>query len=80
MANGDWVRRADGEWVYQGPPRQLEMYEACDVCGGFLYGLITGRRAPEHEACGRALERWIRADNLDWLEERAKHAGWRQAL
>lgn len=51
---------------------QLALIDQCDVCGQL-------QQRP-HNVCRTALERWIRDDNLDYLEERAKHAGWRQAL
>ncbi|WP_165692582.1 hypothetical protein [Mycolicibacterium fortuitum] len=52
---------------------QLALIDICPICGDIDQD--TG-----HRACTTALSRWIRDDNLDYLEERSKHAGWREAL
>ncbi len=44
---------------------QLPLYETCDVCGRIIFGHTTGQPNPPHKACGTALDRWIRDDNLN---------------
>ncbi|WP_441957908.1 hypothetical protein [Mycolicibacterium houstonense] len=53
--------------------RQLTLIDICPICGEL-------DQEVGHKACTTALERWIRDDNLDFLEERNKYAGWREAL
>ncbi len=49
------------------PTQQLPLYETCSVCGGLVYGFTTGLHVAGHNACSRALDLWIRDDNLDYL-------------
>ena len=53
------------------PAMQLPIYETCDICGRIIFGYTTGVPNAPHKACVEALDRWIRADNLDYLTARA---------
>jgi len=49
-------------------PGQLPLLIICGICGGLAVSTdATGRPDPRHNACGRALDRWVRDDNVDYL-------------
>jgi hypothetical protein len=48
---------------------QLPMYETCDICGLLVFGATTGLPIRSHRACGEAIERWVRSDNVAYLRE-----------